>query len=772
MEITKLSDLDAIDIKNKTLIEYLKFKKANMDSIVLFQIGDFFETFFEDAKTFSEATSALLSHRQFQGVGRIIEAGIPKKSLEAYVKLLLNKSYKVCVCTQFKTDDDIVYRLITRKYTNGTIIEDDFLDSGENNHILSLYYENGICYIAYADASTGQLYKTSGNTSVLKFEIEKISPSEVIIPQSQKELFAPYLEDCSVTYLSDKYFCSDLIENSIIDYCKENQKNYTSKFDKVIEYQLNSFLQMDEVTRRNLELTRTKRLLKKKGSIFWFLNTTKTCMGLRLLKKVINEPLLNIDEITKRQNAVEELIKNPELLKEIEEALDNFCDLSRLCAKISNSTILAKNLLQIANNSDFLYTIDLLCKKFKSPLLKIDSDNIESIKDFVSELKSAILDEPSCELHSGGLIKAGYNANLDYTKDKLAQTIKKLNAYVKKEAQRLNIEKMSLGLSNSIGYYVEVPLNKSNLISSAYFKKQTLSNCIRYSNDVIKSYEQEIFNYNFQINRLEYDLFCELRRHAVLFVDTIRSIAQEVARIDVIAVFARCASENKFIKPIFNKNKIYIKNGYHPSLIKLGNEIVKNDTNLDNHSAIILTGANMSGKSTYLKQNAIICLFSQIGAYVPADYAEITMIDKIFFRQGITDDIVNNNSSFMVEMNDLKFVIENSTEKSLILLDEPAKSTNEKEGGAIARAFVEYLVDEIKAKMIVVTHNAELTNIESNYTPRVVNYMMETSSNADGIIHLRKMRKGSVNSSYAIDTAVLADLPPKIIARAKEILTS
>ncbi len=772
MIINRLSDIDEKIVENKTLLEYLSFKKSNMDSIILFQIGDFFETFFEDAKVFSNITSAILSSRKFSGTGKILQTGIPKKSLETYVKLLLKENLKVCVCVQCKNEDETVYRELTRKYTSGTIIEDDFLDSSENNYILSLYFENDKYYLAYADVSTGQFYKTKGNIETLVFELEKISPCEVLISHKQEKIFEKYLEKYLVTVFDDKFFSCDLIENSILDYCIETQKKYAAKLDTVIEYNISEFMQMDEVTRRNLELTKTKRMLKRKGSIFWFLNSTKTSMGQRLLKKYINEPLLNIEEIKARQSCVNELIEKQDLLQKLETAMDNFCDLSRLCAKISNSTISAKNLLQIPENADFLYDTEEICKKFNSKLLKINSENLSKTNDFVEEIRAALLDEPAFDIKSGGLIKDGYSANLDYLKNNLKNAEEKLNNYVKKESVRLKIEKMRFGKSNSIGFYIEIPLNKSNLISKDYFKKQALSNCARYSNDNIKKFEQEIFNLTYQINQLEYELFCELRKKASLFVDIIRDLAKEVAIIDVLATFARCAIENNFAMPEFSQKGIYINDGYHPSLVKLGNEVVKNDTVLDNGSAIILTGANMSGKSTYLKHNAIICLFSQIGAFVPADFAQVTLLDKIFFRQGITDDIINNNSSFMVEMNDLKFVIDNSTNKSLILLDEPAKSTNEKEGGAIARAFVEYLVDEIKAKTIVVTHNSELTKIEANYKPRVLNYMMETFSNADGISYLRKMKKGIVQSSCAIDTAILADLPKKVISRAKTILYS
>ncbi len=772
MTIKKLFEIDEKTVKNKTLLEYLGFKKSNMDSIILFQIGDFFETFFEDAKVFSSVTSAVLSSRQFSGTGKVLQAGIPKKSLETYVKMLLKENFKICVCTQYKRDDETIYREITRKYTTGTIVEDEFLDSGENNYILSLYYENNVCYLAYADVSTGQFYKTKGNIEALTFELEKISPCEVLVSHKQEKIFEKYLEKYLVTVFDDQFFSSDLIENSILDYCIETQKKYAAKLDNVIEYSINEYMQMDEITRKNLELTKTKRMQKRKGSIFWFLNSTKTSMGLRLLKKYINEPLLNTDEIQKRQIAVQELIEKQPLLTELESAMDNFCDLSRLCAKISNSTISAKNLLQISENADFLYKIEEICKKLDSELLKINSKNLNKTNEFINEIKSALLDEPSSDIKSGGLIKEGYSATLDYLKYDLKNSEAKLNAYIKREAARLKIEKMRFGKSNSIGFFVEIPTSKANLVSSDYFKKQVLSACIRYSNDAIKKYEQEIFNLTYQINQLEYELFCELRKKATLFVDIIRELAKEVAVIDVLVTFAHCAIENNFAKPTFNPKGIYIKDGYHPSLVKLGNEVVKNDTVLDDTCTIVLTGANMSGKSTYLKHNAIICLFSQIGAYFPASYAQVTLIDKIFFRQGITDDIVNNNSSFMVEMSDLKFVIENSTNKSLILLDEPAKSTNEKEGGAIARAFVEYLVDEIKAKTIVVTHNTELTKIENNYKPRVLNYMMETFSNADGISYLRKMKKGVVQSSYAIDTAILADLPFEIINRAKNLLHS
>ncbi|MBQ7286659.1 MAG: DNA mismatch repair protein MutS [Candidatus Gastranaerophilales bacterium] len=755
-------DVDISKITSNTLKEYFSFKEQTLDCITFFQIGTFYETFFEDAKILSDITGVTLSSRNFSGVGEVLQAGIPITSISSYIKLLLGKDYKICLCQENKNDETIKTRKLTRIFTKGTIVENELLDIDENNYILALYQDKNKINLAYADVSTGQFYKTSGNLEEIKLELEKIEPNELLILEKQNDIFKDISSKYNTTYLNNQTKKINA-ENLIINYCKCMQQDFCTKLDKLKEYNIKNYLTMDNVTRRNLELTRTRRYLKRKGSLLWFLNDTKTAMGARLLKKYLNEPLLNIDEILNRQNAVEELVKNKDILSELQKTMEKFSDLSRICSKISNSTILPKDLLQIAKNSDIIKNLYEICSKLNSNLLKLNKEELDETIEFANEVKTAIKKEPSNELKSGDIINSGYHANLDYLKNSLNSCLKEITAFETKEKNRLEINNLKILSSRILGYYIEIPTSKTQKVPNDYLRKQALANCSRYTTEKLQNIEQEIFKLQYQINELEYELYCQLRLQALKFVDTIRELAKQIARIDVLASFAGCAIVNNLSKPIFNNEKIYIKNGFHPSLLKLKNEITRNDTELSNGTMIVLTGANMSGKSTFLKYNAIILLLAQIGSFIPAQSANLTIVDKIFMRQGSTDDIINNNSSFMVEMNDLKYILDNITDSSIVFLDEPAKSTNAKEGGAISRAFCEYLLLNHNAKVIVTTHNEELTKIEKQYPSRAFNYVIGNSETSELVINDRKIRKGVINSSLAINTAKLANLPKELI---------
>ncbi|MBQ8635413.1 DNA mismatch repair protein MutS, partial [bacterium] len=623
--------------------------------------------------------------------------------------------------------------------------------------------------LAYADVSTGQFYKTKGSFEDIKIEIEKIEPKEVLILENQKSFFKNLITKYHTTLLDNTYDTNN-IENIIKSYCKHTQKDFCTKLDDIIEYNLSNYMAMDETTRKNLELTRTKMYSKRKGSLLWFLNYTKTPMGARLLKQYLNEPLLNIKKIKERQDTLNELISNQNSLEKLEKILECFCDFSRICARISNSTILPKDLLRMATSASFISDLDKLLKNYNSNLLKLDKNKIKYILQLANEIKSAIKEESSDQITLGNIIKEGYSANLDYLNSKLFEIDKQIKNYESKERKKLNIEKLKISSSSILGYYIEIPSAYAQKVSNDYFKKQALTKCVRFSTEKLNSLEQEYFSCKYKINQLEYELYCNLKNKSINFIETIRAIAKDIGRIDAIASLSRCAIINNFTKPNFNTQKIYIENGYHPSLLKLKNEIIKNDSDIKNNSMIILTGANMSGKSTYLKHNAIICLLAQMGSYIPADYADLTITDKLFLRQGSTDDIINNNSSFMVEMNDLKFIIDNTTDNSFILLDEPAKSTNAKEGGAIARAFCEYMLKHFKSKAIIVTHNLELTKLENDFPSQTINYVIGNSEISETIIHNRKIKKGTIDTSLAINTAMLAELPKELIDNARKYI--
>ena len=763
--LTDFNILNIENIQNTLLKDYLLIKNAHPDFIVLFQIGEFYETLFQDARIFSDITGATINRRIIKDIGPIQQAGVNISSVNFYIKKLLNENHKICLCNEYIDKNNERRRKLIRKYTQGTILENEFLSSDENNFIAVVYKQKEECFLAYADVSTGQFYKTKCEFKEVIHEIEKICPSEILIAQDQKEIFKS-INNFNITLINPSLISAEFIENAIISYCEETQKNYVVKLNNIAEYKIEKYLSMDNVTRKNLELTRTKRFSKKKGSLIWFVNHTSTPMGTRLLKKYINEPLKNEEKIIKRQNAIEEIIKTKNQEK-LSLTLSKICDISRICAKISNKTILPKGLLLISQNSKALKELNNLCENFSSPLLKINNKELELAIYLADKIENAINEEAPNDIKDGNIIKDGFDSNLDYLRTKLLSAEKNLAKYEQKQQLSLNLTKLKIRYTKMFGYVFEIPLNLENKIPSEFNRVQRLSSCLRYKTKELKTHEETILNLKYKIIELECALYEEIKKDMATFTQTIRTLANDVALIDVLNSLAICADKNKLVKPKFNNKKIDIKDGYHPSLLSTNTEIITNDTYLENGNMIILTGANMSGKSTYLKHNALINLLSQIGSFVPAQSANLTITDKIFLRQGTTDDILNNNSSFMIEMDDLKTIIDSATGNSLVLLDEPAKSTSSKEGGALARAFCEYLVEHNKPKTIIATHNWELTKLENQYPTQIHN--LTTGENSTNIIN-RKIKKGITKTSQAINTAQLANLPKEIIEKAKTYL--
>ncbi len=764
---TKLSEVDKSKVTNEVIKDYIRFKNKYRDALIFIQIGSFFETFFEDAFDFSQLAGVSLASRTFKDFGEVQQAGIPQNSLNIYIKKVLNSNRKVCVCDQYLTKNGTYKRKIRRVYTKGTILESEFLDSGENNYVTALYFKEGLGYLAYADISTGQFYKTKGNLNAIIQEVDKISPSEVLIAQKQKDIFKSILENYNTTLLPVNYFNTEKIEDAILKYCNHTQLGCVPSFDEIVEYNTASTMFIDPITKQNLEILRTKRYKKKEGTLFSFLNDTKTAMGTRLLKKFLSEPLLIPELIIKRQEAVKEIISKKDLIEKADNILQSFIDLSRVCTGISNSTILPKDMLLIVKNSNELVEFKEISSNFKSDFIKIDSSKLEAIIYLSNKINNAISSSATNDIKTGGIFKSGYNPRLDYYRDELKKVLNELSSYENSERERFGIKKIKIDYSRLIGYYIEFPVGKKNFIPQTYIKKQTLTNCIRCTNEQLGIFEQKILNLKYKINELEFELYSRLKEEVIEFVQIIRDLAKEIARFDVILSFAKCAIKNNFVCPKFNtENNLEIKNGYHPCLIQLDKELVKNDTSIKSGQMIILTGANMCGKSTYIKHNAIICFLAQIGSFVPAGYASCSITDKIFMCQDTNDDISNNNSSFMVEMDDFKFILDNATSSSIVLLDEPAKSTTPEEGSAIAKAYLEYLLKYNSPKIFVVTHNLDITKLESRYPDKIFNYMMGTNFTEQMIID-RKIRRGVSKRSFAINTARLANLPTEIIRNAK-----
>lgn len=774
--IQNLNQVDKSKIQKTSLFKYIAIKEKCTDGIVLFQSGVFYDSFFEDAVLVSKITDYSLNIKTITAIGDYHQTGVPKASLLQSVKKLLAENYKVYVCEQYDDErKDTGERYLSRIFTRGTVFEKELLESAENNYILALYYKDNVYYLSYADVSTGQFYKTKGDLKNIKFEIQKIAPKEVLISAQQEEILKELLTDYYIERLDEAQFRDFSIDDVIVNYCQFTQKSFFAVLDEVVEYELETFLMLDNVTRRSLELTRTKKYLKKKGSLLWFLNYTKTSMGARLLKKTLDEPLLDVKLIKKRQNAIGELVNNKELLDKYCAALENFCDLSRICAKLSNSTIQSKELLLIVYCSDNLKKLRDLSKITKSTLLTIDDTKTKKVLELSDEIEKAITktsfdEDKGMEVVVGRktIIKEGYSAKLDFLRIKLKEELNLLHAYETKLRNKFKIKELIIDVSDTINYYIEVPNNKiKNITDPGFLKKHSSIKFTRYRTDKLEEHALKIQSLAYQVRQLEDSLFNKLREYAKQFIETIRNLAKDIAKIDVLTSLACCALENNLTKPVFNEGGFKIEGAFHPSLIKLNNEIVKNDTLLEDNSMIILTGANMSGKSTFLKYNAIIPILGQIGSFVPAQKSSLTIVDRIFLRQGSTDDIINNNSSFMVEMNDLSFILEHATNRSMILLDEPAKSTSTHEGGAIVKAFLEYILNNFKTKSIIVTHNIDITKLEQKYPSRIFNYTIGSEKSA---FNDRKIRPGVARSSSAIKTAILADLPQEIIKLAEKYL--
>lgn len=778
--IQNYSHVDIEKIAGTGLAEYLKLKDKHSDGVLLFHSGVFYDTFFEDARIVSNITEYSLNIKTMKAIGDFHQTGVPKEGLLTSVKKLLCEGFKVYLYNQVIDDSGkgTKERYLSRIFTPGTVFEKELLKSSENNYIMALYFKDDLFYLAYADVSTGQFYKTSGILKNIRFEIQKIAPKEVLISAKQEDIFKDILCDYYVEKLDESEFENFSIDDVILNYCHYTQLEFFTELDNPVEYRLDTFLMLDNVTRRSLELTRTKKYLKKKGSLLWFLNYTKTSMGIRHLKKILDEPLLDVKLIKQRQNAISELVETPDMLDEFTASLENFCDLSRICAKLSNSTIQSKELLLIAYCAGNLKKLKKLSKTAKARLLSVNEDKIKTVLKLADEIENAVIkttDEEDKELEAVMgrklILRNGYDGNLDFLRTRLKEHLNALRIYESKLRRKFKVSELLIDQSDIISYFIEVPNTKVKFIDNPEFvKKHSTTKYTRFGTKELDEYALNIQSVAYKARQLEDDLFNKLREHAGQFIETIRELAKDVAKVDVLTSLARCAVENQLTKPTFAEKGLKMEGAFHPSLIKLNNEIVKNDSILQDDSMIILTGANMSGKSTFLKYNAIIPILGQIGSFVPAQKSCLTIVDRIFLRQGSTDDIINNNSSFMVEMNDLSFILEHATNRSLILLDEPAKSTSTNEGGAIVKAFCEYILNHYKTKSIIVTHNVDITTLEEKYPSRIINYTIGT--NEEGQINDRKIRRGIAHTSSAINTAILADLPDEIIELAKKYLSN
>ena len=788
--------------------QYVNTKEKYKDAILLYRLGDFYEMFFEDAVVASKALDLTLTGKQCGLDERAPMCGIPYHAVEGYLAKLIEQGFKVAICEQLtepKKGVKLVERDVIRVITPGTLIDSNLLDDKKNNYILSAFYDGGMVGVAYTDISTGVIYLANQDLSKFNDLLVRVRPSEIIcndklsevadtliatklqiIPHFQVRAFESFDYDECYKALTNQIDKKELIglndkEQTVISagvlikYLLETQKRSLSHINSVSYINDSEFMALDSNTRRNLEITETIKDRKKRGSLLWLLDKTQTSMGSRMLRSFVEQPLFDEKLINQRLNGVEELVKNVVVRDALNDLLDSVYDIERLCGKVSYNNITPKDMIALKNSLGVLPQIKDKLSNFKSTIIKNISKDIFDYSSIFNLLDSAIVENPPYILKDGGFIKKGYNAELDeicsISKDGKSW-IATLEA---KEKEETGIKNLKIGFNNVFGYYIEVSKTQVDQVPYRYQRKQTIANGERYITEELKEMENKILHAEEQKVALELKLFNEIRDILLENVTAMQKTSRQIAVLDALLSLATVACERNYNKPQVSSslNCIEIVNGRHPvveALLK-NEDFVPNDTYLDNADArtMIITGPNMAGKSTYMRQVALITLMAHIGSFVPAQKANIALTDKIFTRVGASDDLAFGQSTFMVEMSEVSNILKQATNNSLIVLDEVGRGTSTFDGLSIAWSVMEYLSKTLKAKTLFATHYHELTELEG-MLEGVKNYRINVKEFNDSIIFLRKIVRGGANKSFGIEVAKLAGLPENVILRAKEIL--
>lgn len=787
--------------------QYLRIKKEHQDSLLFFRLGDFYELFFEDAKIASAVLNIVLTSREAGEGKRVPMCGVPYHSANRYIAQLIEKGYKVSICEQLEEPKPgkIVRREVVRVITPGTILEDELLEEGKNNYLVALNFEKNKYGISTVDISSGEFFTTEiENLEKTIEEVKRISPSEILLPESLKESeleekIKKYVST-AFTYYGDynfefeyayqtltSHFKTDSlrgygIENmplsisvcgGLLNYLKETQKIESTNITSLSVYHLTDFVILDSNTRRNLEITASLRDGKRGGTLLDILDFTKTSMGARLLKKIIEQPLLNVEKIKERHSAVEELFQNTILRNNLRENLAKIQDIERILAKITYLKLTPRDLISLKISLKVLPEIKKLLENFQSEILKNCFLNLDVLEDIYSLLESSIKDEPSAYLKEGGIIKDGYSEEVDSLRNLLISGKKWVSELEQRERERTGIKSLKVGYTSVFGYYIEVTKPNLSLVPPEYIRKQTIAGGERFITPELKEKESQILNAEEKLKELEYQLFLEIREKIVNNSARIQNTAKILSLVDVLASFAEAAVVNNYVRPeINNSNRIRIIEGRHPVMEKIkGAGFIPNDTFLDTqeNQVLIITGPNMAGKSTYLRQVALIVLMAQIGSFVPAKECEVGVVERIFTRIGAQDDISFGQSTFMVEMTETANILNNATERSLIVLDEIGRGTSTYDGLSIAWAVVEYICNKLSCRTLFATHYHELTRLAEKY-PKIKNYHVAVKEERDKIIFLYKLTPGGADRSYGIYVARLAGIPLDVLNRAKIIL--
>ncbi len=810
----RLCDVNIADL-SPAMRQYVEIKNKYKKHILFFRLGDFYEMFFDDAITVSRELEITLTGKDCGLSERAPMCGVPYHACDLYLKKLIEKGYMVAICEQTadpSTCKGIVPREVIRVVTPGTLIESSLLDETSNNYICSYYGKGKESAVCFADISTGEVHlfnitgKDMANSAIN--ELSRFSPVEILFNDAflgNKELngfvkdklkatvqlldnddFSPEIHRESVMkqFSVEDFSQININENSLaafavtglFHYISETQKALIGRFSKIVIHDSEPIMTIGFTARRNLELCETLRNKEKKGSLLWVLDHTKTSMGKRMLKTYIEQPLIKPGKIIDRLDAVEQLIKSPVELEELIDALSGVYDLERLMTRVMYKTATPRDLKALSVTALVLPSIKNILSGFNSKLITKLNDNISTLEAVSNLVENAIVDEPPANVKDGGVIKDGFNEHLDELRNIISGGKGIIEQIEAKEKELTGIKNLKIGYNKVFGYYIEVTKSQLSLVPDRFIRKQTLANCERFISDELKVAENTILGASDKVISLEQEIFVEIRDFLATQLKLVQETATAVATVDVLCSFAKTAMNNGYTKPeIAIDGIINIKNGRHPvvELMQKDEMFVPNDTYLDltaNRLAVI-TGPNMSGKSTYMRQVALITLMAQIGCFVPADYAKISVVDQIFTRVGASDDLTAGQSTFMVEMAEVADILKHATKNSLVILDEVGRGTSTFDGISIARAVTEYISTSrsLGCKTLFATHYHELIELEEELVG-VKNFSVAVTRRGDDIKFLRKIVPGGVDESYGIEVAKLAGLPQKVISRAKELL--
>ena len=791
--------------------QYMETKNQYKDCILFYRLGDFYEMFFDDALCVTKELELTLTGKSCGLDERAPMCGVPFHSAESYINRLVERGYKVAICEQVedpKSAKGLVKREVIRVVTPGTNSFTSSLDETRNNYLMGIVSIEGKFGISVVDVTTGEYLMTEvDSVSKLLDEINKFTPSEIICNDTFY-ISGVDMNDLSsrlgivISPLDPSYFDKDscqralcrhfkvstleglgfkeyaigtIAAGSIMQYLEETQKCSLAHISHLLPYHTGKYMLLDRNTRRNLELVETLREKQKRGSLLWVLDKTKTAMGARKLRSSLEQPLIDKETILQRYDAIDELNQDVITREELREYLNPVYDLERLLSKISYKTVNPRDMIALESSLSMLPHIRLLCSNFKSDLFQDFTQNLDPLEDVYQLIHSAIVEEPPISVREGGIFKNGFNEEIDHLRNAKTEGKNWLADLETTEKEQTGIKNLRIKYNKVFGYYLEVTKSFVNQVPDTWIRKQTLTNAERYTTPELKEMEDTILGAEDRLYNLEYAVFCQLREEIFQQMDRIQQTASVIASIDMIASLAYVAEHNHYVRPkLNNKGILLIKDGRHPVIEQMiaHDMFIPNDTFLDedSHRLVIITGPNMAGKSTYMRQTALIVLMAQLGSFVPASQADISLVDRIFTRVGASDDLASGQSTFMVEMTEVANILHNATKNSLIILDEIGRGTSTFDGLSIAWSVVEHIVDKklIGAKTLFATHYHELTELEGKLEG-VQNYCIAVKEDGEDIVFLRKIVKGGADKSYGIQVAKLAGVPEQVLIRAREI---